>query len=322
MSPDPRLSVCIVTYNNARTIEACLAATARAAGGMPIEVRVVDNASADGTADILRRHPEVQWTAEPVNRGFGAACNRAMRGARGEYLLFLNPDTEPAPGSVARLLEHVAAHPEIGLAGPRFCDPAGEPRREVRRFPTFRSALYQFTALRYLGLFSGSYRAYRCEGFDYVRAASVEQIMGAAMLGRREVLDRLGGFDERFFMYYEDVDLCLRVRQAGLEVAYVPEAEVRHAAGHSAEQAPRLVLCQRLCSLMKFFAKHRGRTALFRALFLPLLLLRLAGEAPVDALRAARYAVTGDRRRCARKLGHARSKLQFLLGDWLKVARA
>lgn len=143
------------------------------------------------------------------------------------------------------------------------------------------------------------------------------------MFGRRETVRRLGGFDERFFMYYEEVDLCARMRQQGLEVVYLPEAVIRHAGGVSSDQAPRLVLCERLRSLVKFLSKHEGRsrTRLFKAVFLPALMARLAVEIPTDLLRGLKYSITGDRRRAV-KLGHAGAKARLLLWEWTKILRA
>jgi hypothetical protein len=320
-----QLSVCIVTYNNAATIADCLRATQRACNGLAAEMIVVDNASSDGTAEIVRRHgPPVHLIAESANHGFGAACNLALAWATGDCVLFLNPDAEPAPDSVSRLLAYAAQHAEAGLVGPRLLGRGGAIQRSVRNFPTFRSALHRHTLLGSLGLFRNAYARYRCRDFDYARSAPVEQISGAAMLGRRDVIRGLGGFDERFFMYYEEVDLCLRMRKGGLGVVYLPEAVIRHAGGVSSDPAPRLAQCERLCSLMKFFAKHEGRarTRLFKAIFLPALVARLALDIPFDALRGLKYLVTGDRRRRALKLGHAGAKARFVLWDWTKVLRA
>jgi hypothetical protein len=320
-----RLSVCIVTYNNAATIADCLRATQKACEGIAAEIIIVDNASADGTAEVVRRHrPAVRFIAEPVNHGFGAGCNIALGRATGEYVLFLNPDTVPAPHSISRMLAYASQHAELGFVGPRLLGKDGELEKHVRSFPTFRTALHQHTILGSLGLFGKTYSEYRCRNFDYTRSAQVEQISGAAMLGRRETVRRLGGFDERFFMYYEEVDLCRRMKQEGVPIVYLPEAVIQHMGGVSGEPVLRLVLRERLCSLMRFFSKHEGRrrTRLFKAVFLPGLLARLALHLPKDLLRSLRYFATGDKRRRILKLRQARAKTWLLLWDWTKVLMA
>ena len=320
-----RLSVCIVTYNNAATIEDCLRATQKACEGVTAEIIVVDNASTDGTAEVARRHrPAVRFIAEPANRGFGAGCNIGLGRATGEYVLFLNPDTAAAPDSIGRMLARASEHAELGFVGPRLLEWEGGVQRHVRSFPTFRTALHQHTILGTLGLFGKDYSVYRRRDFDYTRSARVDQISGAAMLGRRETVRRLGGFDERFFMYYEEVDLCLRMKQEGLAIMYLPEAVIRHAGGVSGEPLLQFVLCERLCSLMKFYSKHEGRrrTGLFKAIFLPGLAARLALDLPGDLLRSLKYFATGDKRRHVLKLRQARAKTWLLLWGWTKVLRA
>ena len=144
------------------------------------------------------------------------------------------------------------------------------------------------------------------------------------MLTPRAVFERLGGFDERFFMYYEDVDLCRRVRDAGLEVVYFADAEIRHVGGRSAASAPTLTRHERLRSLMKYLAKRHGpaRSRFFKAAFLPLLALRLAVDIPMDAGSALKYLLRGDRAKASDRVRRAGARLSLLCWGWVRVALA
>ena len=324
-----RLSVCIVTYNNAATIADCLRATQRACEGLTAEIIVVDNASADGTADVVRRHsPAVRFIAEPVNHGFGAACNIGLGRATGEYVLFLNPDTVPAPDSIPVMLQYLLERRDVGLVGCRMVGEHGKVRHSWYGFPSFRSALHDECAfLRWFGAFRKENARCQMDGFDGTWTNCVDWVAGAVMLVRREVVTSIGGFDERFFMYAEDADLCHSIRDAGLKVVYCSEAKVLHIGGHSSGQSFKSfarMRCERMCSLMKFFAKHTGRnrTRAFKCIFLPLVAFQNAMSAPRDALHAVGDLVLGKRDKSVRRFRRAFVALSFLLGRWVKVALA
>lgn len=319
------LSVCITTHNNEETIAACIRACQGAAGGLDLELIVCDNASADRTvAVIVDFGTAVRLLAAETNLGFGAGCNRALAAARGEWILFLNPDTEPQAGSFAVMIAYLKAHPEAGMAGCALVTPDGKHQRSVRGFPTFAGSLHGVFPFAFLPHCRRAYAAYRMRGFDYGRSGEAPCLMGAAMLAHRDVLRKVGGFDRRFFMYFEDVDLSMSIRDLGLESAYVAEARILHRGGHSAHQSRRLVLCERQRSMMLYFAKHegRGRTRRFKLLYLPMLMLTFLLQVPLDLLHAAKYFLRGDSYRRRRKLEHARTKALFVVWDWLKVARA
>jgi GT2 family glycosyltransferase len=231
----PRLSVLVVTYNSVCLIDALLDGLAREMAGLDAEVVVVDNASHDGTADAIEhRHPRVRLLRSPRNLGFAAGNNLAARCALGDTLLLLNPDALPEPGCLARGLALMDAGPGVGLAGARLLDDDGRTQPSARRFPTLlREALAlsglaaRFPRSRFFGQFDRTWA-------DPARPASVDWVPGAFTLIRRQLFLDLGGFDERFFLYYEEVDLCRRVREAGLRVQYWPELRVRHIGGVSA----------------------------------------------------------------------------------------
>jgi len=241
------LSILIVTYNSRPLIDALLdGLAAQIAGlgagmnaglsaGLSAEVVLVDNASHDGTADaVAERHPAVRLLRSPRNLGFAAGNNLAAAHAQGRVLLLLNPDALPEPGCVARGLALMDAHPGVGLAGARLLAEDGGTQPSARMFPTLAQEAFVLSGLaaRYprSRLFSRLDRGWA----DPSYAAPVDWVPGAFALIRRSLFDSLGGFDERFFLYYEEVDLCRRIKQAGCSVMYWPELRVRHIGGVSA----------------------------------------------------------------------------------------
>ncbi len=230
------LSVIIVTYNSAGLIGPCLDSLLDAPG-MELEAFVVDNASADGTAAAVRRRfPEVSLIQNPANRGFGAANNMALPQCGGRHILFLNPDTLVRPGALAAMSAFLDNHPQVGLAGPRLVYPDGRPQESVSH--------------RYLGQ---KYAPERYRGFR----GEIAWVMGACMIAPAGVVRHVGGFDERFFLYGEEEDLCLRIRQAGWEIGFAGEAVVVHVGGHSEADSPSYDVWRRkFLAEYVFYGKH------------------------------------------------------------------
>ena len=224
------LSVIIVTYNSAGLIGPCLDSVLDGPG-MELEVFVVDNASADGTADTVRRRfPEVRLIQSPVNRGFGAANNLALPQCGGRHILFLNPDTLVRPGALAAMSAFLDGRPHVGLAGPRLVYLDGRAQESV--------------SYRYLG------QKYAPELYRGLKG-EIAWVMGACMIAPAGVVRDVGGFDERFFLYGEEEDLCLRIRQAGWEIGFAGEAVVVHVGGYSAAASPSYDVWRR-----KFLAEY------------------------------------------------------------------
>lgn len=276
------LSIIIVAWNTRDILMDCLESIVRHSPSRASEIIVVDNASADGTADSVRRgFPQVLVLSNDVNRGFAAANNQGMERASGQYILLLNPDTIVHPQSLDSLCEFMDRHEDVAICGPRLLNGDGTLQQSARRFPTFRGALHKYTVLRSLGIFRAHYVRWMMKDFAHDRQMDVDQVMGSALLLRRSLLERIGIMDERFFMYYEEVDLCYRVKQAGGRVVFVPDAVITHLGGQSSKQVPvdRYVILME--SLLRYFRKHRGRlaTALFGTVFKPGILLRQSCQA-------------------------------------------
>ena len=254
------ISIIIVTYHSETTIEACLASIRDLAAGA-CETIVVDNSDNELTAgrvnEFRAKNPGFSLTmVRPLeNLGFGRGCNFGVRQAGGDFLFFLNPDTRldnDAPGLLRRFLE---THPRAEVAGPMIVDEVGRITKTCRNLPDWHRILADASGLdRLLGV-------YRLLRFDHRTPRRVDQVIGAGFFMRRETFDRLGGFDERFFMYFEEVDFCKRVLDSGGEVWFRPEARIVHIAGVSTENvaaAARMVFALRK-SRGQYFEKHFGR---------------------------------------------------------------
>jgi N-acetylglucosaminyl-diphospho-decaprenol L-rhamnosyltransferase len=252
MAP-PDLTVVVVTYRSAAHIAGCLESLPAAAEGLDVELVVVDNASGDGTPDLVRAAaPAARLILNEANRGFAAAVNQAVRLARGRYLLLLNPDARPEPGSVARLARELDAHPDVALAGPQLLHPDGSPQPSAWPAPGLRTLAYD--ALLLHNLMPRSRLCFvAAEGEEPV---DVECLSGACLLVRRAAFEALGGLDERFFIYYEDTDLGVRARAGGHRVRLVPAARAVHLVGGSSFQDRREFLRRFHESRGLFLAKH------------------------------------------------------------------
>jgi GT2 family glycosyltransferase len=229
------LSILIVTYNSRPLIGTLLAGLARQLDGLDAEVVLVDNASHDGTADaVAEHHPWVRLVRSAQNLGFAAGNNLAARHATGRVLLLLNPDALPARGCVARGLALMDSDPGVGLAGARLLADDGATQPSARMFPSLMQEAIVLSGLaarfpksRWFGRLDRTWA-------NPASAAPVDWVPGAFALVRRDLFDQLGGFDERFFLYYEEVDLCRRIHAAGYRVQYWPELRVQHIGGVSA----------------------------------------------------------------------------------------
>ena len=268
------LTVLIVTYNSRRDIDACLHALAGAGIGVPFEVVIVDNASADGTAAHVRQHwPAARVIEAPANVGFAAGNNIGVRATRSRLVLLLNPDTRVRPGALDVLIAALDADPGAAICGPRIVDGAGRAELSFGRMISPMNELRQ--KLLMLGLARGVDAVGRYVERTTRTPQRVDWVSGACLLARRTDLERAGLLDERFFMYTEDVDLCATVRRAGRRVLFVPQAEVVHLRGRSVESARPATHAAYRRSHLAFYRKHHPRWAPVLELY-----LRLRGERP------------------------------------------
>ncbi len=245
------LSVVIVTWNSSAFIGRCLDAL-RAGTGRAFECLVVDNNSGDSTVAIVQGgYPWVQLLTPGRNLGFAAANNLALRQATGAYLLLLNPDTEVRPGAIDKLVDFLEARPDAGAVGPRLLNDDGSTQFSTFLLPRAATIAWEYF-LRDLAR-PNDRRAGRYDVMDYARDRQVEGLLGACFLARRSAASDIGFLDERFWLYCEEVDWCIRLRRAGWQVWYTPAAEVVHSSGQSA----------RLASESSFTALQRSRFKLY-----------------------------------------------------------
>jgi GT2 family glycosyltransferase len=245
------LCIVIVSYNVRDLLRDCL----RALSGL--HVIVVDNASSDGSAAMARTEfPAVELIANENNRGFAAACNQGIAASAEEFILILNPDTLVTPAALQTLLDVMQAEPRAGACGPRILNPDGSLQPSCRRFPTLPRLLLDEFGFGKLFPHSRFFGGYRMTWWAHDQLREVDQLMGAALLLRRAALKQVGTFDERFFMYFEEVDLCLRLHDAGWKVLFVREGQVMHHGGRSARQGLTDATLWRYRSLGAFYRKH------------------------------------------------------------------
>jgi len=258
-----KFSVIIVSWNVRDLLRRALVSVLREVKDTALEVFVIDNASRDGSVEMIKADfPSVRLIANTENRGFAAACNQAVRESRGEYVLLLNPDTELRPGALKAFTEFLASHPSAGVVGGNILNVEGSVQPSVRRFPTLASQVLILLKLHRLRPQLPALRHYFASDFDYSRTQEVDQVMGAFFCVPSHLWNAVGLFDERFFVWFEEVDFCKRVRAAGFAVFYTPDAVAIHHGGRSFEQISP-VKRQWLFgqSLARYMKKHHGLLA-------------------------------------------------------------
>jgi N-acetylglucosaminyl-diphospho-decaprenol L-rhamnosyltransferase len=234
---DAVLSAIIVSWNVRDLLQRALTSVYASWGNQPgLEVIVVDNASHDDSVAMLRTDfPDVQVIANAENRGFTGGNNQGLATATGDFLLLLNPDTEIVEDALPRLVDYIRAHPEVGMVGPQLLNPDGSVQSSRRHFPTLPVLFLESTWLEKLAPRRWLCHYYAQEQPDDA-IQDVDWITGAAMLARREAVAQVGGMDESFFMYSEELDWCRRIRGAGWRIVYFPGARIVHHEGKSSEQ--------------------------------------------------------------------------------------
>jgi hypothetical protein len=249
------LSVVIVNWNTGDLLSQCVDSLRRARPSFPMEVIVLDNASTDGSAcDLLWEGNGLRLITHTSNLGFARACNRGIAESHGRYVLLLNPDTQVFPGSLEAMLTFMDAHPEAGAAGPALLNPDGSLQPSGGRLPSLRGLLaIHLLVARLLAPPEDPLRRR-----DFQRVAQVEEVSGACLVIRRSAWEAVGPLDEAYFLYFEEVDWCLRLKQQGWKVYYVPQARVIHHWRSRTDPDPQAQL-HHLRSQRHYVQKHFGR---------------------------------------------------------------
>ena len=256
-----KLSIIIVNWNVRGVLAQCLAAIEAEIGAPAapaVECYVVDNASTDGSAAMIRAEfAWVQLIENSVNVGFATANNRAIAQSRGEYVMLLNPDTLVQPGAMATLLDFMDGHPAVGAVGPQLLNPDETFQVACFPAPTLTRELWRLLHLDRIY----PYGTYRSERWSRTAPRPVDVIQGTCLLIRRSVLAQVGLLDEEYFMYTEEVDLCYRIRRAGWQVVWVPTAHVVHYGGQSTRQVAVEMFLRLYESKVTYFRKQHGPLA-------------------------------------------------------------
>lgn len=256
------LSVVVVSWNVREELRRCLASAIGSMAKAPelrFELIIVDNASRDGSAAMVREEfPAAMVIANAGNLGFAGGCNQALALARGRHVLVLNPDTRVMGDALPTLWRHLETHPDVAVVGPLIQDSEGRLRPAMRRFPRLGTLFVESTGLQ--GLFQDSrlLQAYYCEDVPLSGVQEVDWLSGACLMVRRTTVERVGGMDERFFLYCEEMDWCRRMKAAGWKIVHLGEARVAHLGGRSSQQdlVARHIHFQD--SKCKYAAKYHG----------------------------------------------------------------
>lgn len=263
----PEITVSIVSYNTCALLRACLRSlTAREQDGEAmLEIIVADNGSTDGSADMVKlEFPHVQLVETGGNIGYGRANNAALANARGRHVFILNSDTEVELGALAEMRDFLDANPNVGAVGGRLILPDGATQPSCATDPTLASVFWEQTYLYKLFPANKTTGGYLMTDWDYGERRSVEQVCGACIMVKRALWERIGGFDPAYFMYFEDTDLCVRIREIGAQIWFLPEAKIQHKLGASSGKDWRL-RAQMIASYNQsrhyFYRKRQGKGA-------------------------------------------------------------
>ncbi len=285
------LSIVIVSWNAKKFVDECLESL-RAFGSKPnVEIFVVDNASTDGTPELVRNsYPEVKLIENPDNVGFARANNIAIRQSTGRFVALINSDVRVLDGCLEKMVSFMESHPKVGVSGPRMIGPSGVSARSYMSAPTLWRCFCRALALDVAFPNSTVLGSYTMPYFKRDQTADVDILNGWFWMTRREALDQVGLLDETFFMYGEDIDWCKRFRDAGWGVVYFPEAESIHYGGASSARAPVRFYIEMQRANLQYWKKHFSRLSQFAFVGIVLLheTLRLSVNGPLLAVKSTR----------------------------------
>lgn len=274
------LSIIIVNWNTKDLLQACLQSVFAHPPAGSFEVWVVDNASTDGSVAMLRQHfppaqfPQMRLLTNGDNGGFGKGNNQAFERCNGRYIFLLNSDTEVKPLALTRLVQFMDMQPDAGAAGSLLLNPDGTRQESCYPRPTLFRELWRLLHLDRLYMLG----RYPMADWEATAPREVDVIQGAALILRREILQKIGLFDETYFMYSEEVDLCRRLQKNGWRLFWLPQSQVVHYGGQSTRQMAEVMFLQLYQSKLIYFRKHDGRLAvwLYKLILALASLVRLA----------------------------------------------
>ncbi len=255
------LSIVIVNFNTEKLLKGCLESVYAGANGTPLTIWVVDNNSHDESVSMVKSHfPKVQVVENRQNLGFSKANNLVISQSRSDYILLLNPDTVIIDDAIERMVKFMEAHPKIGIAGCKVLNRDGTLQLACRRsIPTPRVAFFRLSGLSRLFPKNRVMAEYNMTYADPEQTHEVDAVSGAFLMIRKKVVEEIGLLDERFFMYGEELDWCLRAKRAGWSVVYCPDAQIVHYKGESTKYNSRKATIEFYRAMYLFHKKHFAR---------------------------------------------------------------
>jgi len=254
-----QLSIVVLCWNDWKVLKDCLESIYRCTHSIRLEVIVSDNGSTDDSIDQVRRNfPLVRVIENNRNLGFAKGNNVGIQAARGQYILILNPDTIIHENSLDRWISFAEQHPKAGGFGLRVLNPDGSYQVSARPFMSIRGEWIAALYARPLGLVSDAFRSDTYVGWHGDSEREIDWQSGCCVMFRADILKSIGGFDEQFFYQCEEVDLCLRVRQAGYQILFTPSATITHLGGQSVRKFPIRFEIEKLRNRYRYFYKHFG----------------------------------------------------------------
>lgn len=261
-----KVSIIIVNYNSGSLTKNCIESVLSRPLPFASEIIVVDNASRDDSVFHLRSDfPEITVIANQTNLGLAGATNLGLKQAKGEYFLLLNPDIVVLDQSIEKMSDYLDTHPDIGMLGPKLISPNGALQFSCYRFYRPSTIIYRRTALGRTARGRAEVRRFLMKDFDHQTIADVDWLMGACLMVRAKTYQLIGGMDERFFLYFEDVDWCRRAWVNGWRVAYYPPATFSHYHQRSSDSNrffhffTNWIVRVHIASALKYFLKYRGQ---------------------------------------------------------------
>ncbi len=263
MAGRPDITAIVVTYNSGPFIRRCLESLAQESFGVSVRTLVIDNNSTDGSAEIAREVPGVSVTEMKANRGFAAAVNAGVSLSRSEYVLLLNPDTVVTGGAIGTLKEYLDANPDVACVSPQLLNFDGSVQSSCREFPGVMTIVGEFLVAPWMRRRIPRLDRYRMGYFDHGSSRDVDQPMASCMLLRRDALEKVGPLDESLPIFFNDVDLCRRMKDLQFRIVFLPDAKVYHYVGASTRLLGVRKELEIARSMYRYFRKHTSGVAAY-----------------------------------------------------------
>lgn len=253
------LSICLVNWNTCGLLRECLASIYQNTGDLKVEIFVIDNASSDDSTELVKQEfPHVHLVENTENLGFARANNQGIARSTGRYVMLLNPDTLILPGALQAMVRFLDCEPDTGAVAARLLNSDGSLQYSVRKFPNVLTPFTENTNLSQVPCIRRFSRRSRMMDWDHDAVREVDQPAGAAFMIKRHVLETLGPLNSRYHMFFEDVDICYRIRRNGWKIYYLPSARIIHHGGQSVKKRSDMGI-QFYKSLIRYFRFHQGK---------------------------------------------------------------